>query len=251
MPSALLEPSNTYADAVMGDRPTMFLHDWQDETGNHHVKRRGQAGIAETALPNGDVAYQFNGRNWLEISDGGDLSPAITKTFTLEAWVRPDVLDFQYGERNTGYVYVLGKGKPWEYAMRMYSTATPTESTNRRNRVSFYGWSPSGGEGSGAYFQDALVAGEWLHVVCVFDLNPSDTYPLGFVEIWRDGTKRQRVSMTQFNTVMKAGDAPLRVGTRDMKSFFEGAVGNVAVYDYVLSEDTIKRHGELMRNANG
>lgn len=235
----------------MSDSPVLFVHDWVDETGKHKVKRRGQAGIQETALPNGDVAYQFNGRNWLEVSDADDLSPATTKTFTLEAWVRPDVLDFTYGERNTGYVYVLGKGPSWEYAMRMYSTATPQESTNRKNRVSFYGWSPSGGEGSGAYFQDELVVGQWMHVVCIFDLNARSGYPLGSVEIWRDGTHRQRVSMTQFNTVMQPGNAPLRIGTRDLRSFFEGSIGNVAVYDKVLSDEAIQRHKRVMTDGQG
>jgi hypothetical protein len=64
------------------------------------------------------------------------------------------------------------------------------QDTTRPNRVSAYIWDPSGGEGSGAYFEDALTPGEWMHVVAVYDPGDMDT-PLAGVRLYKNGVLRK------------------------------------------------------------
>jgi hypothetical protein len=45
--------------------------------------------------------------------------------------------------------------------------------------------------------------------------------------------------MGQYDVDPQAGNAPLRIGTRDNDSYFEGAIGKVAVYDRLLSSAQI------------
>jgi hypothetical protein len=98
----------------------------------------------------------------------------------------------------------------------------------------------SGGLGSGAYFQDEVRPGEWMMVTFVIDSRPSGQWPDGYITIYKDGVSRGGpVSLRQFNVVPQASDAPFRVGTRDLESFFQGAIGKVAVYDTVLSDQEI------------
>ena len=41
-------------------------------------------------------------------------------------------------------------------------------------------------------------------------------------------------------------DAPLRIGTSNLESFFQGGIGKVAVYSHELSPERIARHYEVM-----
>lgn len=241
---------SSYDNVVLEDSPVAYIvteiAGARDLTGRHTVTTYGTP--SKTFLPNGDRAQVFAPGKYLEVSDAPDLSPVHTKEFTVEAWLKPYTLNFSDGEKTTGYVYWLGKGEPnnFEYAGRMYSTATPFEDPPRPNRISFYGWSSSGGEGTGGYFQDPVVVGQWIHVVAIFNLHPQPNYPLGTVEIWKNGVQRKLVSMTQHNTVMSNGTAPLRIGTRNLGSFFEGSVAKVAVYDHILSPSRINVHRHMM-----
>ena len=67
---------------------------------------------AITTFPNGDNATQFDGATqYLEVASNDSLSVATTGVLTLEAWIRPDTLQFTNSE-GTGYVYWLGKNTP-------------------------------------------------------------------------------------------------------------------------------------------
>jgi hypothetical protein len=55
------------------------------------------------------------------------------------------------------------------------------------------------------------------------------------VSIYKDGALRDQVSLSQYDTKPGAGDAPFRVGTRDLEAYFQGGIGDVAIYNYVLS----------------
>jgi hypothetical protein len=114
------------------------------------------------------------------------------------------------------------------------------DASRRPNRISAYIWNATGGEGAGAYFQDELPAGRWIHVVACYD--PGDrTDPLAGVSIFRDGILRagplhsRGARYASYDIVATHGAAPLRLGTRDLRSFFGGALDEVAVYPRVLS----------------
>jgi hypothetical protein len=46
--------------------------------------------------------------------------------------------------------------------------------------------------------------------------------------------------------VPRRGSAPFRVGTRDLRSFFDGAVGKVAVYTKELPRKQVEEHNRVM-----
>jgi hypothetical protein len=242
-----------YDELVLTSKPVAYLPlDGRptDLAKQHTPTITGSPGT--TLLPNGDAAYTFNGiTDYIEVPAADDLSIDTTGTFCVEAWVRPDVLQFTH-EDPTGYVYILGKGVPSqdEWAFRMYSLLTPGEDPPRPNRVSFYVWNLSGGEGSGSYFPGPRTAHNWMYLVATVDLTPTSEYPLGWVAIYRDGVIQQTTSLEEFKTVPKNGTAAMRVGTRDSENFFQGAVGKVAVYDRLLTLDEITGRFTAMVLAN-
>jgi hypothetical protein len=214
-----------------------------DLSGNGHdgVYEPGSDPPRFAALPNGDLATVFNGYDeYVQVSSSASLSITDAGCLTVEAWVMPTVLQFPHNQGG-GYVYILGKGitGEQEYALRMYSYSN-SETPPRPNRISAYAFNLAGGKGSGAYFQDPVRPGEWIMVAFVIDSRPSARWPNGYIAIYKNGQLRASpVSLAQFNVTPRASDAPFRIGTRDLESFFEGAIGKVAVYNSVLSAQDI------------
>jgi hypothetical protein len=214
-----------------------------DLSGNGHngiyESRDGRPDL--TTLPNGDLATTFDGLNqYVQVLSARSLSVTDTGCLTVEAWIKPAVLQFPHAE-GSGYVYILGKGTPGkqEYALRMYSYSN-SEVPPRPNRISAYMFNLTGGKGSGAYFQDPVRPGDWIMVTFVVDSRSSAAWPDGYISIYKDGQRRGRqVSLNQFNVRPGASNAPFRIGTRDLNSFFDGAIGKVAIYDGVLSAQDI------------
>ena len=188
-----------------------------------------------------DTAVGFNGPgsdDYVQVPDPDSQSfsqPASGAGLTVEVWMRPDVLVFS-GETDNPYVHWLGKGMPGieEWGLRFYS-----QDTTRPNRISAYIWNPSGGEGAGAYFEDALTPGAWIHVVAVYDLGDMDTTLAG-VRIYKNGVLRKGppdpgTLYGTYDIVPAAGSAPVRFATRDGNSFFTGGLDEVAIYPRVLT----------------
>jgi hypothetical protein len=96
-----------------------------DQTGHGHTGR-AHGGPKVTQFVNGDSATVFDGATqYIEVPDHDALSVPTTGILAIEAWMRPDVLDFPHQE-GTNYVHWMGKGEPnqYEYAARMYSHTT-------------------------------------------------------------------------------------------------------------------------------
>ena len=72
------------------------------------------------------------------------------------------------------------------WGLRFYS-----QDTSRPNRISAYIWNPSGGEGAGAYFEDTLTPGEWMHIVAVYDPGDMDTTLAGVRIAYKNGVLRK------------------------------------------------------------
>jgi hypothetical protein len=195
---------------------------------------------ATTTLPNGDCAAMFDGRRqYAEVTSAPTLSVSRTERLTVQAWIRPDTLQFPSGQ-GSGYVYPLGKGTAGrqEYALRMYSRAN-AERPPRPNRIAAYAFNLAGGLGSGAYFQDRVTAGQWILVTFVIDAAASPAWPDGYIAIYKDTRRRGLVSLAQFHVRPGASTAPFRIATRDLASYFEGAIAKVAVYDHVIDGSQI------------
>ena len=215
----------------------------------------GQSG-AITYAP--DTAVGFNGpssMDYVEIAEPVDGSQAFSQPtsgagLTVEAWMRPDVLSFA-GETPDVYIHWVGKcvsgSGQCEWGFRFYSR----DSITRPNRISAYIWNPDGGEGAGAYFQDELIAGAWIHIVAVYEPGDMNSDPPAGVHIYKNGVHRHGPpspgSLYRTYSILPAnGNLPVRLGTRDAAisgdasvSYLTGGIDEVAVYPRVLSGDEI------------
>jgi hypothetical protein len=215
----------------------------------HHGTYQGTPTLGQKGAIRGDTdtAITLDGkRSYVEIPDHADFSvPTSRKGLTVEAWMRPDALAFE-GATDDPYIFWLGKGegKQQEWAFRFYS-----QTTKRPNRISAYIFNLDGGLGSGAYFEDKLKVGEWLHVVACFD--PGDkTNPNAGVSIYKNGELRKGPGIpgskgtlyATYDIVPAHGKAPLRLGTRDVKTFLTGGLDEVAIYPRVLTAAEVLDH---------
>jgi hypothetical protein len=204
------------------------------------------------------TAVGFNGprsQDYVEIQEPTDGSQAFSQPtsglgLTVEAWLRPDVLTFA-GETSERYIHWLGKcvsgSGQCEWGFRFYSQDSPS----RPNRISAYIWNPDGGEGAGAYFQDQLVAGAWIHVVAVYEPGDLNTDPPAGVHMYKNGVHRlgppsPGTLYRGYRITPANGTLPLRLGTRDAAtmgspsvSYLTGGLAEVAIYPRVLSADEI------------
>jgi hypothetical protein len=242
--------TSPYARRVLEKRPVGYwrLGDKkgtpiEDASGqNHHGTAQGQITLGERGFFDRELntAAAFDGKTaFIEVPSSDAFSqPTSGVGLTVEAWFRPDALDFiSGGEGEEGYVHWLGKGEPGqqEWAFRFY----PRKSS-RPNRISAYLFSPGPGLGSGAYVEEDLKPGKWIHIVATFD--PGDaTQPKAGVALYKDGklagspASSPGAFYSSYQVMPKAGSAPLRFGSRDLKSFFTGALDEVAIYPRVLT----------------
>lgn len=201
-----------------------------------------------------DTAVGLGGpasRDFVEVCDPVSAAfsqPTSGLGLTVEVWMRPDVLTFG-GETHERYIHWLGKCGPGqcEWGLRFYSQDSPS----RPNRISAYIWNPAGGEGAGAFFQDVLTPGEWIHVVAVYEPGDQNTDPPAGVHIYRDGVHRcgppsPGTLYRGFGISPAHGTMPLHLGTREAAvsggaavSYLTGALDEIAIYPCVLTPDEI------------
>jgi Concanavalin A-like lectin/glucanases superfamily len=171
--------------------------------------------------------------NYVEVAHSPVFSQS-KRGLTVAVWVRPDALVFpkhEGGQANEQYVHWLGKGQAGnqEWTFRMYSLKPPGP---RKNRISFYVFSPAGNRGCGSYFQDPIRTGQWIQVVGIVDAVNKTT------AIYKNGEFRHRDSYK--SETPTPGHAPLRFGTRDFASFFKGAIGPVLIWNRPLASSEVK-----------
>lgn len=261
--------SNSYDQTILADHPVVF---WDlnpqsstesDLAGNGHTGTYKGGTPVRVLMPNGDTAADFNGSSqYLTIPSSQSFSIPTSGSFTWEAWIKPDVLQFPIGSSD-GYVDFMGKCTNYspscEWEARMYDATTAQ--TGRSDRLSAYVFNPTAGLGSGADWQPTsgtISAGQWIHVVGEYTTNNqpsncsnSQTYP-GSINIWVDGVEWSQSShaptgcMSQFSVAPKTGTSPVNIGTMALDYWFKGAVGKVAFYNYLLSQSQIATHYQKM-----
>ncbi|WP_159719025.1 LamG domain-containing protein [Geminicoccus flavidas] len=187
-------------------------------------------------------AYFFNGSDaYVEVPDHDVFSLATTGQLSISVWMRPDTLEF-ISKEGTGYVHWLGKGEvgQHEWVFRMYSR----NNTERRgNRTSFYLFNLAGGEGAGSFVQEQVTSGRWYHYVGVANRN-TDT-----ITWYKNGKQQDQDPFmnSQYHINPKNGTAPVRIGTRDFKSYFRGAIDDIRIYDRPLSAAEVMQLYHEMR----
>jgi hypothetical protein len=216
--------------------------------GTYHGKPKSTLGALRT---DANKAVVLDGKSYIEVADSAAFSqPTSGKGLTVGVWVRPDVLEFA-GETPEGYIHWLGKGEAHqrEWGLRFYS-----KKSKRPNRISAYIWSPAGGLGAGAYFEDDLKVGEWIHVVACYEPGDAHTSGKPGVQIYKNGVHRTGPPApgTLYNNprwqIKPAhGTAPLRLGTLDKKGFLVGGLDEVAIYPRVLTAREIAENYEAVQ----
>ncbi len=254
------QPPSAYEKAVLAKNPVAY---WRlgeakgpvvkDRTKKaHHGAVHGTPTFQVPGAIKGDAntALKLDGKGaYIEIPAHKDFSqPTSGKGLSVEVWMRPDLLEFD-GETTDPYIFWLGKGEPkqHEWALRFYSN----KSKERSNRISAYIFNPDGGLGAGAYFQDKLTVGAWMHIVACFDPGDASTPGAG-VHIYKDGVRRLGppsagvlYNNPQWQIKPVSGTAPLRLGTRNSKHFLAGAIDEVAIYPRVLTAKEVSGNYNL------
>ena len=266
--SAGSAPTSTYDDVVLADNPVLYLAmsaldgTEPDLTGHGHDGTYHGGANASATLPNGDEAADFAGSpHYVSVPSSTALSIPTTRNLTWEAWIRPDVL--QFDDDSSGYVDWMGKCEQYsptcEWEARMYNM---TNSSNRCNRLSAYAFNPTADLGSGAYWEagtcGTIEAGSWYHVVGQYstEVTPSgcsnaDEFP-GGIEIWVNGVKWNHEShgdtgcMSQYDVKPEANDSALNIGTMAKDAWFQGSIAKVAVYGVRLTNEQVTHHYEVM-----
>lgn len=246
-PSQPSAPS-PYDELVLADKPALY-YQHLDDSGRWFEVVRGNhgtfpAGHGHARLPDGERAPLFDGHRQHAlmppiIEAGPSSSP---KQWTVECWVRFDATRFPRPQENQ-YVQWMGVGDTSgydkgnrEWLARVYNASDGKE--DRSQWVSGYASSWHGqGLACGQAYTEGWKAGTWHHYVFVVDRENRR------VGLWWDGRQaRGWVSMEPYGTELDHRGAPLRVGTRDHKSYLLGAVGKVATYTHQLSPERIAAH---------
>jgi hypothetical protein len=245
----------SYSEAVLKKHPVAYWRlgekhgpEAADACGNgHNGKYVGNPVFGEPGAivgdPNTAIGIAPPG-SYVEIPNSPQFSVQTSaRGLSVEVWMRPDVLVFP-GQTEDPYVMWLGKGEnsATEWGFRFYS-----QKSTRPNRISAYAWNADGGLGSGAYFQDVLKVGEWLHIVATFDSFTEANSGAG-VSIYKNGQLRGSPATSKgarystYNVKPSAGTAPVRLGTRDLGSFLTGGLDEVAIYPRKLTPAEVREH---------
>jgi len=244
---------SAYDKVVIGDKPVGYwlLHSnaLNDASGKKHDGTWNGEVTKHVYLPNNERAIYFNGQDaYYEIPDADHLEVTTKGVLTIEAWMCPGVLDFAKVEEGKDYIHWMGKGvaNQHSWAARMYNKDSFRE--NRPQRISGYAFNLEGGLGAGSYFQEPIAVGKWVHYVLIINTNnKSAQYPTGYTKIYKDGVMKDQDALSGYDIIPGNGTAPIRIGTRDFNSFFEGGLAKIAIYDYELSAQQIRAHFAAMK----
>lgn len=243
------ETLSNYDQTVLAYSPVAYWpldYDIPYDYSGHNLNGVFTNSPSATTVPNGDTVSVFNGINqYFTIEDNDYLEIIRTGILTIQAWFRPDTLQFDYQE-GSGYVWWMGKGanNQQSWAARMYSY---NNTEGRYNRISSYAFNLNGGLGAGSYFQDNVTIEQWIfYTFTINTVNVSSTYPTGYTKIFKNGIKRDQDSLLEHNITVQNSAAPMHIGIRQLQSFFKGAIGKVAVFDYELDPSQLQVHFNCM-----
>jgi len=120
--------------------------------------------------------------------------------------------------------------------------------------VSGYVFNPIGLQGAGSYYQPTAVwplqAGEWVHYMLV--INNSVANPYTKLYVHRRSSDGIIVEFTDqdllsdYDITPQAGSAPFRMATVGFGSWFQGAIGKVAIYNYEPDAARVLEHAVRM-----
>lgn len=182
-------------------------------------------------------AAHFDGKSYIEIPDEDYFSPStFGQHLTVSFWVKPDDYNFA-GENSEGYIHFLGKQEwnsapNYEWVFRLYNH-TAFDEFPRPERLSFYVFNKGGGLGAASELNYAAPAAQWTHIVGEIDGANTKFYV--------NGKMVDMDPVAEYNINMSNGNAPVRIGTADMDSFYKGAISNVMIYNRALTDSEVQQ----------
>ena len=226
-------PTNTYAAMVMADNPVAY---WRldetsgttafDSAGGQDGTYSGSYTLGAAALPNmSDTAVHFTGGN-AEIPFSPALNPSTA--FTVEFWAKPDDVVNTYTPLCSQFRGSSAR-EGWCFYMENDADSWETHLGNAAG-VSLYAY---GGAGP-------LVAGNWYHVVEVWDGAGTSTL---YSENQLVG---QNTQVANGGTYVPNPSAPLEIGVRNGGALaFNGVIDDVAIYSHALTTTEISNHWSI------
>jgi hypothetical protein len=175
---------------------------------------------------------KFDGRSHIDLGDHQDFSVATTQALSIVAFLT--ITDWK-GAGASEYIHWMGKGQAnaHEWTFRHYVQDGIGEAPARQGRVSFYHFAPAGGEGAGAYAQDATDGTEHMYV---------STCDMDTVSLWKDGLHRREEQLSGYGVVPTNTASEVRIGTRDRcTGWLIGTVRRVGFFNRVLTTADISK----------
>jgi hypothetical protein len=232
-------PTDRYATMVMGDNPLAY---WRldetngatafDSAGGHDGTYSGSLTLGAAALPNmADNAVHFSGGN-VQVPFSDVLNPSTA--FTVEFWAKPDDVDNTYTPLCSQF---RGSSAREGWCFYDENDANTFEChLGNASGVSLYAY------GGGP----TLVAGQWYHVVEVWDGAGTSTL---YTE---DQLVGQNTTVANGGTYVPNPSAPLMIGVRNGGALaFNGEIDEVAIYNYAFTTQQISNHWSIKFQAAG
>ena len=170
-----------------------------------------------------DPAIELNGINQrIQVDDVHFLSQALD-AITVEYWIKPAQVAQQYG---VGLDQLATGKRYWKSGIH------PTQVGGRERLVIYHEFFGAGGFRFPQNAQGVVEVGKWSHVV--FSLGG------GQRKLYVNG---QQADVVEINARPTFGGAPLTFGSRaDDQEWLQGGIDEVAIYNQVLDERTIRNH---------
>jgi hypothetical protein len=226
--------SDAYRAAVLADQPlaywrlgepkaAMFVSDTASAGGQGLVQAGTNLGVPGVFGEGGDTAADFDGNKaGIDFADVFDFTE--NAVYSLEAWVRPTVVDAQF---RRVIDHQLSNTQGYRLLVRAPSSSTPGISCGR---------CVPAGECVDAR-SDAVDFREFVHVVCAYDGSS--------VTLYIDGALAKKVALP---TPIASASSPFRIGHQnDPAEVFVGSIDEVAVYDKVLATERVSAHYRAAR----
>jgi hypothetical protein len=220
----------SYAEVVKSDQPVSYfrLGEAEPEKTSRNEVTGGLVGTYTNSVLLGQTgAIRDDPSNAVKLAGGyidvGDtLGFSGRKTFSIEAWVRPD--------ESPTYQEIVVK-RDFDSASNMLAGYNLLVGIAPGNGVCIQRWSGSG-EYDTACTNDAVSGTNYVHIVA--------TYDGGTLALYRDGEVQQSVPST---LALPSTTSSFRIGGDPFFAApYSGSVDEVAIYDHALSAARIAAH---------
>lgn len=226
-----LGTQNVYRDTVLADSPVSY---WRlgepsgvfvDSAGDNDLTAVGTVTRSvESGVPDPDDAISLPGGNGHYAADTTPTGlPTGGSARTIEAWVR---LSTKQDYNCIAEYGTFGSGTSFGVFVTTVNDSSLVYLATGNNDIN---WTPTAGQ---------FVDGRWHHVVVVLHDSTHASAYLDGVSSWDEGNGQRTI-----NAVNTAIDTwGIRVGANVWGDSFDGALDEVAIYGYALTQTQIERH---------